>query len=513
MFHRRLLLSTLSALLLLAGLAGVSSQIQRALAVPQATIPGEKLVLAFYYMWYGPSSFDPAQMLDRPLAPYISDKPDVIDRQVSEAKAAGIDAFISAWAGAGSETDRNFARLLDTAKAHGLRATIYFETNSVMQQGDVASQLKDVLARYSNHPAFLRWNGKPVVFFWSPQSLGSPGAWAAVRKQVDPGNSQIWSVDTVDGSYLDVFDTVHLYSGGKWQGDTNVAQVDAGWRARIDAYNKAHSTARLWTAGVIPGWDESRVQPLRPSPKVFPRRDGDMYEENWKAAIASNPEWITITSYNEWFEGTQIEPARSYGTRYLDLTRRYASLWKNGPNPCDGGTLYPQTGHSICKQMEPYWQRYGGIPQFGFPISDPLTEQSPTDGKQYTVQYFERARFELHPENRGTPYEVLLGLVGKQFHPQTPAAAPINDGNHVYFKETGHNVSSLFNSYWQSHGGLFVSGYPISEELHEKSTDGKQYTVQYFERARFEYHPENKPPYDVLLGALGLQAWAQRGGR
>jgi hypothetical protein len=236
-----------------------------------------------------------------------------------------------------------------------------------------------------------------------------------------------------------------------------------------------------------------------------------MYEEDWKAAIASNPEWITITSWNEWFEGTQIEPSASYGNLYLDLTHRYATLWKNGPSPCDGGTFYPQTGHATCKAMESYWQRYGGLAQFGFPISDPLAEASPTDGKTYTVQYFERARFELHPENKGTPYEVMLGLVGRQFHKLDPPTTPINDSGHTYFKETGHNVSAEFNTYWQSHGGLFVNGYPITEEIKERASDGKTYTVQYFERARFEYHPENKAPYNVLLGTLGRMAWDARG--
>jgi hypothetical protein len=54
---------------------------------------------------------------------------------------------------------------------------------------------------------------------------------------------------------------------------------------------------------------------------------------------------------------------------------------------------------------------------------------------------------------------------------------------------------------------LFVNGYPISDELEEKLADGKIYTVQYFERARFEFHPENPAPYNVLLGALGVLAW------
>ena len=67
-----------------------------------------------------------------------------------------------------------------------------------MQHGDVVTQLQSALSHYANHPAFLHWNGKPVIFFWSPQSLGNAAAWRAVRSKVDPGNSQIWSVDTTD---------------------------------------------------------------------------------------------------------------------------------------------------------------------------------------------------------------------------------------------------------------------------------------------------------------------------
>ena len=78
----------------------------------------------------------------------------------------------------------------------------------------------------------------------------------------------------------------------------------------------------------------------------------------------------------------------------------------------------------------------------------------------------------------------------------------------VYFPPTGHNVGAPFLAYWREHGGLPVYGYPLTEAFSEVSpTDGKTYTVQYFERARFEYHPENAPPNDVLLGLLGLEQY------
>ena len=128
------------------------------------------------------------------------------------------------------------------------------------------------------------------------------------------------------------------------------------------------------------------------------------------------------------------------------------------------------------------------------------------------VQYFERARFEHHPENAGTDYEVLLGLVGRLYHKVDPPATPLKRDDVIYFKETGHNLGGSFRYYWEQYGGLFVYGYPLTEELKEKSRiDGKEYTVQYFERARFEFHPENSGKSQVLLGHLGRQMLQDRG--
>jgi thermitase len=73
----------------------------------------------------------------------------------------------------------------------------------------------------------------------------------------------------------------------------------------------------------------------------------------------------------------------------------------------------------------------------------------------------------------------------------------------VYFPETGHTLRGVFLSYWRAHGGLPVFGYPISEEFIERSDDGREALVQYFERHRFELRPENRPPYNVQLTRLG----------
>ncbi len=170
------------------------------------------------------------------------------------------------------------------------------------------------------------------------------------------------------------------------------------------------------------------------------------------------------------------------------------------------GRFFPETGQWVCADFLHWWDRYGGLAQFGYPITAAAPQADVTTGRSYQVQYFQRARFEGHPENAGTSYAVLLGRLGVQFHAPDPPAPAQPTG--TYFAATGHNLSGAFRAYWQAHGGLFVNGYPISEEITERSpTDGQPYTVQYFERARFELHPEHAgTPSAVLLGLLGVQS-------
>jgi hypothetical protein len=169
---------------------------------------------------------------------------------------------------------------------------------------------------------------------------------------------------------------------------------------------------------------------------------------------------------------------------------------------------FPETGKTITGRFMEYWQTHGGLAQQGYPISDEFPEVSTVDGKTYTVQYFERAVFEAHPENQA-PNDVLLSLLGVfQYNLKYPGGAPnqtvSTDPGVRSFPQTGHSLGGRFLEYWTGHGGLAQQGYPISDLFQETSDlDGKTYTVQYFERAVFEMHPENQAPNDVLLSQLG----------
>ncbi len=184
--------------------------------------------------------------------------------------------------------------------------------------------------------------------------------------------------------------------------------------------------------------------------------------------------------------------------------------------PGIGTQTFVETGKTMIGLFYNYWNSNGGLPQQGFPISDLMREVSDLNGKPYTVQYFERAVFEYHPEEK-PPYNVLLSQLGTfQYKKKYPNGAsnqtPNNEPGSILFPQTNKRVGGKFLAYWNTHGGLPQQGYPISEEFQEKSDlNGQTYTVQYFERAVFEYHPENAgTQYEVLLSQLGTFQYKQK---
>lgn len=300
---------------------------------------GSRPVLAFYYPWYSTSTWCSCQMSDLPTIQYNSSDVSTIDRQLTWAMQAGITGFISSWWGQGDATDKNFATLLaqtpiiEKNTGDPFNSTIYFESDApaFTSESAIVNGLRYMLATYSNNSSFFHWQGKPVIFFWDPLGHGRTLAeWAAIRSQIDPNDQTIWSAEGVDISMLSVFDGIHLFSGGYWglqQG--NMAAVDESFRAKVDTYNQANHTQKIWAAGVIPGYNDTRI-PGRTGTYIVSRNNGATYQESWQGAMVSNPDWITITSFNEWFEGSMIEPSVTYNMLYLNLTQQLTQQWRSG---------------------------------------------------------------------------------------------------------------------------------------------------------------------------------------
>jgi cell wall-associated NlpC family hydrolase len=218
--------------------------------------------------------------------------------------------------------------------------------------------------------------------------------------------------------------------------------------------------------------------------------------------------------------GTAPVAADNSSSSYATNSSTTTSTLNSGEPSAPVSTASP-TGHDVAGRFQSFYDQSGGLPVFGYALSGPVYENN------LFVQYFQRQRFEWHPENAGTPYDVLLGRLGFDaaqaqgllttwpFQPQpTPSA---ENPDCTYFAETGHSLCRGFRDYWQSHGlefgdagvsyreSLALFGYPLSDEYVDQATGE---TVQYFERARLEYHPENPAPYQVQLGLLGEPSWS-----
>jgi hypothetical protein len=197
--------------------------------------------------------------------------------------------------------------------------------------------------------------------------------------------------------------------------------------------------------------------------------------------------------------------------RYLNFTSLFAALlltayfgltaFRSPVAPRQDGTppqFFPETGHTVREPFLTYFLRTGGVTQYGYPITDDYVDPS----TRLLVQYFEKARLEWHPGN-DDPYKVQLGLLGSELGKQQ-APIPIseipapNDPNCQYFAETGHSMCYTFRDYWLQQGGLDRFGYPITQFTGENGV-----VVQYFQRARMEWHPEKDAALRIQLAPLG----------
>ncbi len=157
------------------------------------------------------------------------------------------------------------------------------------------------------------------------------------------------------------------------------------------------------------------------------------------------------------------------------------------PNPgttSNDWFYFSETQHYLSFGFKDFWVQSGGVPVFGFPLTEEFSELNPDTSQMLTVQYLERQRFEYHPEHAGTPYEVELGRLGIEDARRrglmgTGSEAFLPSTDHIngcdFAGATQHNLCGDFLAYWHSHGlnfgdagysdreSLALFGYPISE--------------------------------------------------
>jgi hypothetical protein len=217
-----------------------------------------------------------------------------------------------------------------------------------------------------------------------------------------------------------------------------------------------------------------------------------------------------------------------YGTWISAVHNVLPSASFENPGTTNPVWLYfKETGHYLSYGFKDFWVRSGGLPVFGYPMTTEYDEFNRDLGEYRTAQYTERQRFEYHPAYAGTPYETSLGRLGaedarrrglNEYQAFARVSEPTSAGVE-YFSATGHTLRGRFRDYWHNHGldfgdrgisyreSLALFGYPISEEFADPVTGLR---TQYFERAVFEYHPDNPDPYKVLLRRLGAEEIKRR---
>jgi len=303
---------------------------------PSASSIGGMNVLAFYYPWYGTPDGPSGQWVHwDPYRPnrasthvpaagyYDSLDPETVRRHVREAKAAGIDGFIASWWGLRSFEDRAFRVLLDVAEEEGFLVTVYYEDAQVYSQ--IIADVSTIVSRYASSPAFLHVGERPVIFFYVRVTAKFTLAqWETVFSTLDERGKSVFALaDSLEPEFLKVFQGLHTYN-----------PVAVPLEEIAEQYRSVSLAARiqgaLFAATVLPGYQEAA--PRFDSPKAD-RADGVTYRSYWAVARSSRPQWILITSFNEWHEGSEIEPSEEFGRLYLEITAEEAAAWRAGDSP------------------------------------------------------------------------------------------------------------------------------------------------------------------------------------
>jgi len=311
------------------------------------TIP--RRIMAFYYPWYGTAdgpggagrtvhwgsidadNKDIAASTNYPeLGAYDSHDPEVINKHCQWAKDAGIDTFIVSWWGHNHYTDRAMGKILDGCQRNGLKACIYYETvPKPRTPQSAADDIVKALNKYGEHPAHLRVNGKPVVFVYgrAVQELDLTGWLKAIdiiNKEYKKGIVAIG--DKFSYGAARVFGGLHTYNTAGHLRDMEPVDAstwaDGTYRSWVQLADQA---GKISTITVIPGYDDTKIR--KPGLAVN-RYGGELYRVQWEQAMKADPHWILITSFNEWHEGSEIEPSLQNKQKYLELTARYAKDFK-----------------------------------------------------------------------------------------------------------------------------------------------------------------------------------------
>ncbi|HLJ56356.1 MAG TPA: hypothetical protein VKT77_15060 [Chthonomonadaceae bacterium] len=313
--------------------------------------PIARRVLALYYPWYATPAvsrrwahYDGVEPANKRIVshahypaggPYDSTDPAVIERHLRQAKEAGIDTLVCSWWGRQDTTDRAIRLLIDRAPAHGLTVCIYWER--LQPQPDrlaATADLAYLLRTFGSKPGCLRLSGKPVLFLYAGLCRSLPAseweqALGAAQSRYLAGFIAIGSGDRLADALL--WDGLHaLDIDGPMQQKDPAAAAALLHERFLPANRLARRLGHIAIETVIAGYDDRKSNATSGIPRrsFVDRADGALYRALWSQAIADQPDWILLDSFNQWHNGTEIEPSAELGDRYLRQTAEQSATFK-----------------------------------------------------------------------------------------------------------------------------------------------------------------------------------------
>ena len=286
------------ALVLFTCLPGIATA-----AAPQSAI--------FFYPWYSnmrhdgdyahwtqgghQPPFDLASQFYPARGPYSSGDPRVLRAQMRDIASAGVDEVVSSWWGQGSPEDLRLASVMRVARRFHLRVAVQLEPYGGRTIESIGSDV-----------AYLRGLGIRDVYVYRSEDFTAEDWWNVTRQPT--GMRLFAQTNHVGFAARAGFAGFYTY---------DILLYDAAKFGRL--CEQARATGILCAPSVGPGYDAAAATG---DPRVKPRLDGETYDSMWRAADAAGADIVTITSYNEWGEGTQIEPA-GHGGRYESYDGAY----------------------------------------------------------------------------------------------------------------------------------------------------------------------------------------------
>jgi glycoprotein endo-alpha-1,2-mannosidase len=308
-------------------------------------IPSSRIA-AFYYPWYfnlkvnakwvhwDQGGYQPPQDIGSDFYPvlgaYSESDPAVLAQHFAWLREAGVGVIISSWWGRGDATDRALPLMFDIADHYGLKIAFHIEPYSGRSAERLAEDIQYIYDKYGSHPAFF-WTTETSLYSKDDRPKGLFFIWATVNAANDASK-------IVPLTYWQkMMDTLHKQNPGAI---VLTDQNDPSWITRnhfdgsynygvLDSDKVGYTWARnlpkgAWfVPGISPGFSAGRIGGQAWT--YTPRRDGNTYNDRWKSMfdVGIKPKMVAITTFNEWHEGTQIEPAApnmktSNGSAYQD---------------------------------------------------------------------------------------------------------------------------------------------------------------------------------------------------